>query len=155
METLSRTKGCLHDNGANLAQARVHSCFLSWFCICLHVTITQVFKPVSGRFQNWSSEPPQLCHAGASLTGVSSPRLLYRSENFSPVRNFVTLLCKLKTTSRFRWTGTGSTCVVFVNSGWRHYVVHGTRKNIQTCKRDMKSGSHPGMKLAPVRVFSC
>ena len=118
-----------------------------------------VYMLPSRRYLNPSaedfSEPPQLCHAGASLTGVSSPWLLYRSENFSPVRNFVTLLCKLKTTSRFRWTGTGSTCVVFVNSGWRHYVVHGTRKNIQTCKRDMKSGSHPGMKLAPVRVFSC
>ena len=24
-----------------------------------------------------------------------------------------------------------------------------------TCKRDTKSKSHPGMKLAPVRVFSC
>ena len=24
-----------------------------------------------------------------------------------------------------------------------------------SCKRDSKSKSHPGMKLAPVRVFSC
>ena len=24
-----------------------------------------------------------------------------------------------------------------------------------SCKRDTKSKSHPGMKLAPVRVFSC
>ena len=75
------------------------------------------------------------CRAGSSHTGVSSPRLLHRSENFTPVRNFVTLLiCELETTPRFgvksvcRSTGTCSTCVVFVNSGWRRPVRHGTRK---------------------------
>ena len=55
--------------------ARAHSCFLSWLCICLHDTETK-------------------CRAGASNSGVNSPRLLYRSENFTPVRNFVTVSCK-------------------------------------------------------------
>ena len=102
------------------------------------------------------------CLAGASHTGVSSPRLLHRSENFTPVRNFVKLLiCELETTPRFgvksvcRSTGTCSTCVVFVNSGWRVLFVMGRGNSIQTCKRDMITGSHLGMKLAPVRVFSC
>ena len=27
--------------------------------------------------------------------------------------------------------------------------------NLSSCKRDTKSKSHPGMKLALVRVFSC
>ena len=35
------------------------------------------------------------CRAGASNIGVNSPRLLYRSENFTPVRNFVTVSCRV------------------------------------------------------------
>ena len=69
-----------------MTPARVHSGSLSWLYICLHYTATK-------------------CHAGASHTGVSSPRLLYCRENFTPVRNFVTVSCKRETTTRFRSTG--------------------------------------------------
>ena len=41
------------------------------------------------------------CHAGTSHTGMSSPRLLYWSENLTPVRNFATVSCKLEMTTRF------------------------------------------------------
>ena len=57
------------------------------------------------------------CHAGASHPGVSSPRFLYRDENFTPVRNLAALSCKREATTRFgvklvcRQTGTGSACV--------------------------------------------
>ena len=77
-------RGCLHDtghNGATFAPTRVHSDSLSWLYICLHYTATK-------------------CHAGAS-----SPRLFYWSENFTPVRNFVTVSCKRETTTRFRSAG--------------------------------------------------
>ena len=40
-------------------------------------------------------------HAGASHPGASSPRFLYRSENFTPVRNLPTVSCKPETTTRF------------------------------------------------------
>ena len=36
---------------------------------------------------------------------MSSPRLLYWRENFTPVRNFVTVSCKRETTTRFRSAG--------------------------------------------------
>ena len=65
----------LHDTGATFAPARVHSGSLSWLYICLHDTTAT-------------------CHASASHPGVSSSRLLYRSENFTPIRNFATLSCK-------------------------------------------------------------
>ena len=91
---------CLHDTGATFPPKRVHSGSLSWLYICLHDTTTK-------------------CHAGASHPGVSSPRLLYRGENFTPVRNLATVSCKRETTTRFgvksvcQWTGTGSACVMF------------------------------------------
>ena len=93
-------RGCLHDTWAPFAPARVHSSSLSWLYICLHDTTTK-------------------CHAGASHPGVSSPRFLYRGENFTPVRNLATVSCKRETTTRFgvksiyRSTGTGSACVMF------------------------------------------
>ena len=40
-------------------------------------------------------------HAGLSHTDVCSPRLLYRGENFIPVRNFATVSCKPQKTTRF------------------------------------------------------
>ena len=73
-------RGCLHDTGATFAPARVHSGSLSWLYICLHNTTTK-------------------CHSGASHPGVSSPRLLYRGENFTPVRNLATVSCKRETTT--------------------------------------------------------
>ena len=79
-------RGCLQDIGATFEPARVHSDSLSWLYICLHYTATK-------------------CHPGASHTGVSSPRLLYWRENFTPVRNFVTVSCKRETTTRFRSAG--------------------------------------------------
>ena len=97
---LSIYRGCLHDTGATFAPKRVHSGSLSWLYICLHDTTTK-------------------CYAGASHPGVSSPRLLYRGENFAPVRKLATVSCKRKTNTRFgvksvcRWTGTGSACVMF------------------------------------------
>ena len=65
-------RGCLHDNGTTFAPEWVHSGSLSCLYICLHDTTTK-------------------CHAGASHPGVSSPRLLYRGENYTPVRNFATV----------------------------------------------------------------
>ena len=59
------------------------------------------------------------CHASASHLGLSSPRLLYRGENLTPVRDLATVSCKRKMTARFsvksvcRYTGTGSVCVMF------------------------------------------
>jgi len=85
--------------GVYMTPGRVHSGFLSCLCICLHHTTTK-------------------CHADASHPGVSSPRLLYRGENFTPVRNLATLSCKRETTTRFgvksvcRYSGTGSACVM-------------------------------------------
>ena len=81
-------RGCLHDTGGTFAQERVHYGSLSWLYICLHDTTTK-------------------CHAGASHPGVSSPRLLYRGENFTPVRNLATVSCKRETTTRF---GVKSVC---------------------------------------------
>ena len=78
--------GYLQDTGATFEPAQVHSDSLSWLYICFHYTATK-------------------CHPGASHTGVSSPRLLYWSENFTPVRNFVTESCKRETTTRFRSAG--------------------------------------------------
>ena len=55
----------------------------------------------------------------SSHPGVSSPRLLYRGENFTPVLNLATVSCKSETTRRFGvksvcwWTGKGSACVMF------------------------------------------
>ena len=93
--------GCLHDTGVTFAPELVHSGSLSWPYICLHDTTRK-------------------CHAGASHPGVSSPRLLHRGENCTPVRNLATASRKREMTTRFRvksvcWlTGTGSACVMFV-----------------------------------------
>ena len=62
----------LYDTGATFAQEQVHSGSLSWLYLCLYDTTTK-------------------CHASASYPGVSSPRFLYRGENFTPIRNRVTL----------------------------------------------------------------
>ena len=97
---IKAVRGCLHDTGATFAPARDHFGSLSWLYICLHDTTTK-------------------CHAGVSHPGLSSPQLLYRGENFTPVRNLATVSCKRETTTRFggksvcRWTGTGSACVMF------------------------------------------
>ena len=97
----SHVRGCLLDTGATFAPEWVHSCSLSWLYICLNDTTTK-------------------CHAGTSRPVVSSPRLLYRGENFTPVRNLTTVSCKREMTTRFgvksvcRVTGTGSSCVMFV-----------------------------------------
>ena len=60
-------RGCLHDTGATFAPELVLSGSLSWLYICLHDTTTK-------------------CHAGASHPGVSSPRFLYRGENWISLR---------------------------------------------------------------------
>ena len=86
--TLVLIRGCLHDTRATFAPERVHSCSLSWLYICLHDTTTK-------------------CHAGASHPGVSSPRFLYRGENFTLVRNLAAVSCKRETTTRF---GVKSVC---------------------------------------------
>ena len=57
-----------YDTGATFAPERVHSGSLSWLYICLHDATTE-------------------CHASPRRTGGSSPRLLYRGEKFTPVRN--------------------------------------------------------------------
>ena len=123
---------CLHDTGATFAPERVHSGSLSWPYICLHDTTTK-------------------CHAGASHPGVSSPRLLYRGENFTPVRNRATVSCKRETTTRFgvtsvsRETGTGRACVMFTNLNhtciYQHEVyLQITRYEMTqlSCKHDTK-----------------
>ena len=46
-------------------------------------------------------------HAGESHHGVSSTRLLYRGENFTPVRNLATVSCKRETITSF---GVKSVC---------------------------------------------
>ena len=81
-------RGCSHDTGATFAPERVHSGSLSWLYICLHDTTTK-------------------CRAGASHPGVSSPRFLYRGENFTLVRNLASVSCKRETTTRF---GVKSVC---------------------------------------------
>ena len=142
-------RGCLHDTGATFALERVHSGSLSWLYICLHDTTTKF-------------------HAGASHPGVSSPLFLYQGENFTSVRNLATVSCKRETTTRFgvksvcRQTGTGSACAMFpilnptcILLTWSVPSNNGIWNGPASCKRDTKSKSHPGMKLAPVRVFSC
>ena len=78
----SLLRGCLHDTGATFATERVHSGSLLWLYICLPDTTTK-------------------CHAGVSYPGMSSPRFLYRGENFTPVRNLATVSCKRETTTHF------------------------------------------------------
>ena len=85
---LNPVRGCLHDTGVTFTLGRDHSGSPSWLYICLHDTTTK-------------------CHASASHPGVSSPRFLYRGENFTPVRNLATVSCKRETTTRF---GVKSVC---------------------------------------------
>ena len=118
----AKLRGCLHDTGA---PAWVHSRSLSWLYICLHDT---------------------QCHAGASHSGVSSPRLLYQGENFTPVRNFVTVSCKHETTTHFARVFYQHEVYLQITEIWN---------DPSSCKRDTKPKSHPDMKLAPVRVLSC
>ena len=95
-------RGCLHDTGATFVSVRVHSGSLLWLCIRLHDTSTK-------------------SHTRASHTGASSPRFLYRSEIFTPVRKLVPMSCKRGTTVRSgmkslsRESGTGSACVCLFN----------------------------------------
>ena len=84
----SLLRGCLPDTGATFAPERVHSGSLLWLYICLPDTTTK-------------------CHDGVSHPGVSSPRFLYRGENFTPVRNPGTVSCKRETTTRL---GVKSVC---------------------------------------------
>ena len=58
------------------------------------------------------------CHAGTGHTGMSSPRLLYWSVNFTLVGNFamVSTNC-FGVKSVCLWVGMGSARVVFINSG--------------------------------------
>ena len=81
---------------------KLHSGSLLWLCIRLHDTSTK-------------------SHTRASHTGASSPRFLYRSEIFTPVRKLVPMSCKRGTTVRSgmkslsRESGTGSACVCLFN----------------------------------------
>ena len=62
--------------------------------------------------------PPQNVMPGESFR-QSSSRLLYRGEDFTPVRNLATVSCKRQTTTRFgvksvcRQTGTSSARIMF------------------------------------------
>ena len=92
-------------------------------------------------------------------------------DNFTPVWNLTPLSCKRKTTTCFgvesvcQYTGTGSPCVMFVIFIFESHVyfinilkctyLQITRYEMTQSVRNTKSKSHPGMKLAPVRVFSC
>ena len=80
---------CLHDTWATFIPARLHPSSVSWLCIRLHDTTTK-------------------CRTGASRTGVRSPRLLYRSENFILVRNDHSLRCDISLSKMVsckpRWT---------------------------------------------------
>ena len=97
-----QVRGCLHDTGATFIPVRVHSGSHLWLCIRLHDTSTK-------------------SHTRASHTGASSPRFLYRSEIFTPVRKLVPMSCKRSTTVRSgmkslsRESGTGSACVCLFN----------------------------------------
>ena len=71
----SPIRGCLHDTGATFVPGRIPSGSLSWLYICLPDTTTK-------------------CHAGESRPSVSSPRLSYQGENFTPIRDFATVSCK-------------------------------------------------------------
>ena len=75
------------------------------------------FTPVPPRFHDSSTKS----HTRASHTGASSPRSLYRSEIFAPVRKLVPMSCKRSTTVRSgmkslsRESGMDSACVCLFN----------------------------------------
>ena len=100
-----------------------------------------------------------------------SPRLMYRGENFTPVRNLATVSCNAKRQRNdhtFRcefclpvdWNGKLMRNVCDFESRvyfYQHEVyLQITRYEMtqSSCKRYPKSKSYPGMKLTPVRVFS-
>ena len=117
-------RGCLHDTGATFAPARVHSGSLSHPGCCTLGTrgfscavsgFGQVLKSDPRFFSPlrhsclWSSaDETKLPDAREKKTSGTQGRLLYRSENFTPVRNFATVSCK----SVCRWTRADSACVV-------------------------------------------
>ena len=72
------------------------------------------------------------CHAGTGHTGMSSPRLLYWSVNFTSVGNFAVVSTNKKNCFGVKsvclWAGMGSARVVFISSGWHRHVGHETRK---------------------------
>ena len=95
------------------------------------------------------------------------------AKRFFPARNIATVSCKRGTTTRSsvksasRWAGTGSTCVLFLIDAifeiWTHACILSIC-GVPSCKHDTNSPRHhvnavsrsqPGVKLAPVRVFSC
>ena len=82
-----KLKGYLHAPSATFIPVRVHSGFLLWLCICLHDTSTET-------------------HNGVSQTGASSPRSLYWSEIFIPIRN--SLLCHVNAVQLFAPAGNHS-----------------------------------------------
>ena len=107
------------------------------------------------------------CHAGATHPSVSSPWLLYRSENFTPKGNYATVSCKHETTTRFVWNrssgGLERVAHAWHLRSWmaRVFYQHGVYLQIteiwgdpSSCKRDTKSTIHPGMKLARKCEFS-
>ena len=105
--------------------------------------------------------PAQNLHIGASQTGASSPRLLYRSEIFIMVRKRIPS-CKRGTKVRSgmkslsRESGMDSACVVLTpNPRWRHNHVGRHEVSLHVTKQGMKIHCHVGIKFASVRVFSC
>ena len=107
---------------------------------------------------------PKKVMLGASHTGVSSLRLLHRSENFVPARNIATVSYKRRTTTR---SGVKLACVPFLIDAifaiWIHACILSIC-GVPSGKHDTNSPrhhvnevsrSHPGVKLASVRVFSC
>ena len=93
-------RACLHDTGATFIPAPVHSSSILWLSIRLHDVNTK-------------------SHIEAIHTAASSPRKLYRSEIFIPVRKLVSISCKRITVvlssmkSLSEESGTGSACAVF------------------------------------------
>lgn len=69
------------------------------------------------------------CHGDTGHTGMSSPRLLYWSVNFTSVGNFAVVSTNcfgVKSISLL--AEMGSAYVVFINSGWHRHVGDETRK---------------------------
>ena len=108
------------------------------------------------------------CHAGANRPGVSSPRLSHRGENFTPVGDFATVSCKreksirsggesvcrrLERVAHAQCLRFWITCVFYQHEVYLQITRYEMTQS--SCIRDTKSKSHLGMKLAPVRVFSC
>ena len=142
-------RGCLHDTGATFAQERVHSGFLSWLYIVYMIPPQNVMLVLvtlawvhpgscaGERISLWY-EISQWYHVNVKRPPVSvwnrSAGRLERVAHAWRLRFWITR--------------------VF----YQHEVyLQITRYEMtqSSCKRDTKSKSHPGMKLVPVRVFSC